>query len=451
MIKIWLVFNNINKFSVKIAKKIKVVEKEKKFPKDYISIIDGEIFIFLNDLSKFTQLEFNYNLIWVGTRIYGFCKSGKYVIKNLEDIPSNENLYLGWLLGSYNFEDYKSQKHLKKRVYLDNFKDKKIEITAESIFLVRDLINIPANDLGPLDIQKFIKDNFKKFKLKIIEWKGKSLKKNFPLIYSVGRGAEKKKQPIFSEFHWSSKNKKKKKNIVLVGKGVCFDTGGLNIKTGNGMILMKKDMGGAANCIGLAKMLMKSNLDINLKVFLGLVENSVSSKSMRPSDIIKSRKKTFVEIRDTDAEGRLVLADALSFASELNPDLIIDMATLTGSSRVALGTEVPSFFSNNEQIANLLIRFSNETGDPLWQLPLWKNYLNLLESEHADTSNIGKGIYAGAITAALFLQKFVDSQIPWIHIDMMAWSSNKSLTSYYGGEAMSIRCLFELIKYISKN
>ena len=214
---------------------------------------------------------------------------------------------------------------------------------------------------------------------------------------------------------------------------------------GSGMTLMKKDMGGAANCVGLSKMLIESKIDIDLKLILPLVENSVSGKSMRPSDIFKSRKGIFVEIEDTDAEGRLILADAISYACDLNPDLIIDMATLTGASRVALGTDVPSFFSNNEHVAKNLIQCSLEVGDPIWQLPLWKNYSQQLNSNHADIKNLGGG-FGGAITAALFLDKFVDTNIDWIHVDLMAWNLDKNLTSYVGGEAMGIRSLFRLIE-----
>ena len=214
---------------------------------------------------------------------------------------------------------------------------------------------------------------------------------------------------------------------------------------------MKKDMGGAANCIGLSRMLIKQKIEINLRLLLPIVENSLSSKAFRPSDIIKSRSGIFVEIGDTDAEGRLILADALSYASETKTDLIIDMATLTGASRVALGTDVPSFFSNKKEISRKLIEFSEITGDPLWELPLWKNYEGQLESHHADIKNIGNSSFGGAITAALFLQKFVTSDIPWIHIDLMAWNLNSKISSYYGGEAMGIRALFKLIEFLSKN
>ncbi len=433
--------NDIENFKTKVD--------GKSFPNDFIFEFDEKVYVCLNLIKSSSILEFNHNLIWTGVKLFNFCAKTNYEIVNPEIIDMPQNIFLGWCLGNYNFLNFKSEKEKNKKPKLLNITNDQI-LEARAICLVRDLINMPANILGPSEIQKETQRLFSKSITEVIVIKGKDLKKKFPLIYNVGRGAEKKKKPLFSEFIWKSKKKKLKKNIVLIGKGVCFDTGGLNLKLGSGMNLMKKDMGGAANCVGLAKMLIDKKIDINLKLLLPLVENSLSSKALRPSDIIKSRKGLFIEIGDTDAEGRLILADALTYASEFKPDLIIDMATLTGASRVALGTDVPSFFSNNDNLAEDLIKFSKLYGDPLWRLPLWKNYFNQLRSNHADMSNIGSG-FGGAITAALFLEKFVDKDIPWIHIDLMAWSLNKNLTSYIGGEAMGIRSLFYLIENIAKN
>jgi len=444
---IWLIDNEKN-LPIK-EKSFKAIIREKNFPNNFIFKFDKNFFISLHLINSSNLLEFNHNLIWVGVKLFNYCISGHYEIVNPEVIGRPENIYLGWCLGGYEFAKFKSKSKEKKEVKLFNIKDEQIS-EAQAIRLVRDLINTPANKLGPSQLQKEARKLFSKSATKITEIKGNDLMKKFPLIYNVGKGAEKSKAPIFSEFVWDSKRKKSRKNIVLVGKGVCFDTGGLNLKLGSGMNLMKKDMGGAANCIGLAKMLVQKKIDINLKLLLPLVENSLSSKAMRPSDIIKSRKGLYIEIGDTDAEGRLILADALTYASESKPDLIIDMATLTGASRVALGTDVPSFFSNNELVAEKLIEFSIICGDPLWRLPLWQNYLVQLKSNHADLNNVGNS-FGGAITAALFLEKFVDKNIPWIHIDLMAWSLNKNLTSYIGGEAMGIRSLFALIEKISKD
>ena len=445
---VWLITDK-NSLPIKSTEYRKLI-KDKSFPNNFICEFEGKILVFLNFIKDFTKTEFNHNLIWVGTKLYKFCNDETYEIANPDAVNASHNIYLGWSLGHYNFENFKSKVKKEKKNKLLNIKKDQI-IDAECIKIVRNLINSPANVMGPNELNISAKKILSKYVNKNIVIEGKKLKKDFPLIYYVGRGAENDRKPIFSEFIWDTKTKKTKKNITLIGKGVCFDTGGLNLKLGSGMNLMKKDMGGAANCIGLAKMLIEQKIEINLRLLLPIVENSLSSKAFRPSDIIKSRSGIFVEIGDTDAEGRLILGDALSYASEKKTDLIIDMATLTGASRVALGTDVPSFFSNKKEISKKLIEFSEITGDPLWELPLWKNYESQLESHHADIKNIGNSSFGGAITAALFLQKFVNSDIPWIHIDLMAWNLNSKISSYYGGEAMGIRALFKLIEFLSKN
>ena len=445
---VWLITDK-NNLPIKSTEYRKLIN-DKSFPNNFICEFEGKILVFLNFIKDFTKTEFNHNLIWVGTKLYKFCNDETYEIANPDAVNASHNIYLGWSLGHYNFENFKSKVKKEKKNKLLNIKKDQI-IDAECIKIVRDLINSPANVMGPNELNIFAKKALSKYVYKNTVIEGKNLKKNFPLIYSVGRGAENDRRPIFSEFIWKPKTKKTKKNITLIGKGVCFDTGGLNLKLGSGMNLMKKDMGGAANCIGLSRMLIKQKIEINLRLLLPIVENSLSSKAFRPSDIIKSRSGIFVEIGDTDAEGRLILGDALSYASEKKTDLIIDMATLTGASRVALGTDVPSFFSNKKEISKKLIEFSEITGDPLWELPLWKNYESQLESHHADIKNIGNSSFGGAITAALFLQKFVNSDIPWIHIDLMAWNLNSKISTYYGGEAMGIRALFKLIEFLSKN
>ena len=445
---VWLITDK-NNLPIKSTEYRKLI-KDKSFPNNFICEFEGKILVFLNFIKDFTKTEFNHNLIWVGAKLYKFCNDETYEIVNPETVSASHNIYLGWSLGHYTFENFKSSAKKEKKNKLLNIKKDQI-IDAECIKIVRDLINSPANVMGPNELNISAKQIFSKYVNENIVIEGKKLKKNFPLIYSVGRGAENDRKPIFSEFIWKPKTKKTKKNITLIGKGVCFDTGGLNLKLGSGMNLMKKDMGGAANCIGLSRMLIEKKIEINLRLLLPIVENSLSGKAFRPSDIIKSRRGTFVEIGDTDAEGRLILADALSYASEKNTDLIIDMATLTGASRVALGTDVPSFFSNQKVISKKLIEFSEITGDPLWELPLWKNYESQLESYHADIKNVGNSGFGGAITAALFLQKFVTNDIPWIHIDLMAWNLNSKISSYYGGEAMGIRALFKLIEFLSKN
>ncbi len=417
-----------------------------KFSSYSIFKTNDKVLINLTKISKLNILQKNYKLLLIGHAIKIHCKSGDFFVDFFGCDQSNiKNFFLGWSLENYSFDKFKTKnKNKKKNAIIHHKFQKEINQICEAYFYTRDLINTPANILGPKEIfssaKKFLKD-FNVTKLVT----GKKLKKEFPLIYSVGQAADDNKQPIFCEFKLKQRSAKKK--IFIIGKGVSFDTGGLNIKTGAGMSLMKKDMGGAANCIGLAKLISNFDLDVDLRLLLCLVENSISKKAIRPSDIIKSREGSFVEIGDTDAEGRLILADALSYACEKKPDLIIDMATLTGASRVAMGTDVPSFFCNDDVIALKLIDLSNRTGDPLWQLPLWENYSNQLSSTHADFKNIGNSPFGGAITAALFLEKFV-KDVPWIHIDLMAWVRANKFCSYEGGEAMGIRALLELIKKI---
>ena len=406
---------------------------------------EEKILINLSKISHLNNLQKNYKLLLIGQAIKNFCKSGDFFIDYFGCKKTEiKNFFLGWSLASYHFEHYKSKKKKKSNANIIHNYGKEIKSMCESYFFTRDLINTPANFLGPNEILQSAKKFLKKFTF-VGSVSGKKLEKNFPLISAVGQGADNNKQPIFAEFRFN-KNKSKKK-IFLVGKGVSFDTGGLNIKTGTGMSLMKKDMGGAANCIGLAKLISDFDLNADVTLLLCLVENSISKKSIRPSDIIKSREGSYVEIGDTDAEGRLILADAISYACEKKADLIIDMATLTGASRVAMGTEVPSFFCNDDDIAMKLIDISQKIGDPLWQLPLWENYSSQLNSAHADFKNIGNSMFGGAITAALFLQKFVKNSA-WIHVDLMAWTRANKFSSYEGGEAMGIRALFELIKKI---
>ena len=425
-----------------IPKKFKETSFEEFYSYSFLKTKE-RVFINLKKISNLNTLQKNHRLLLIGLAIRKFVKSGNFFIEYFGCEKTNvNNFFIGWHLAEYSFDKFKSKKKTKKNYAKIHFESlSEIKSISESYFYVRDLINTPANILGPKEIYNSAKKYLKKFDM--VNFKSrKSLEKNFPLISAVGIGASANRQPIFCEFKSKTKYKKK---IVLIGKGVSFDTGGLNIKTGTGMSLMKKDMGGAANCIGLAKLLSDVGIQVDLHLLLCLVENSISKKSMRPSDIVKSREGSFVEIGDTDAEGRLILADAITYASESKPDLIVDMATLTGASRVAMGLEVPSFFCNDDDLAMKLIDSSKRTGDPLWQLPLWDNYSNQLNSEHADFKNIGNSVFGGAITAALFLQKFVKNT-PWIHIDLMAWTRANKYSSYEGGEAMGIRALLDFFK-----
>ena len=370
--------------------------------------------------------------------------AGGYYIDQKMSKENATQAALGWALGSYQFARYKSgnKKELAQLVWPAEADKKIVESTASAMYLVRDLVNTPANDMGPAELAAAAKKTaaaFKNTTVKIIVGED-LLKKNYPAVYAVGKGSP--RAPRFIDIRWGNK---KNPAVTLVGKGVCFDTGGLDIKPGSSMVLMKKDMGGAAHVLGLAQMIMSQNLPVYLRVLIPAVENSTDGASYRPSDIIQTRKGLSVEVGDTDAEGRLVLADALAEASAENPALIMDFATLTGAARVALGPELPAMFSNNDKIAHELAEAATAVEDPLWRLPLWQPYKDNLASKIADSNNIG-GSFAGAIIAALFLEKFVGNEIPWVHIDTYAWNIGTKPGRPEGGEALGMRAGFELIR-----
>lgn len=403
---------------------------------------DKSIILFATNF-HLEPIQMNYLLLNLGMKLYNFCENETFHLELVGGDKNKEfNIRLGWELESYTFNKFKKIKNKNDKSKFLHKNERKIDFFKDVYFYIRDLINMPPNTLGPKQIYDSAK-NYLKPNFSSKNFNGKLLQKEFPLIFAVGKGSTKENEPLFCEFKSRKKNRRK---IYIIGKGVSFDTGGLNLKLGNGMLLMKKDMGGAANAIGLGKILSTLNLNVEVNVLLCLVENSLSEKSMRPSDIYPSRKGVFVEVSDTDAEGRLIMADALTYASENNPELVIDIATLTGASRVAMGLEIPSFFSNDISFSKDLKNASEKSGDPLWELPLWQNYLSQIKSNHADLKNIGNSSFGGAITAALFLEQFIKKDIPWIHIDLMAWSKTSTFSKYEGGEAMGIRALSELIK-----
>ncbi|MEZ0223259.1 MAG: M17 family metallopeptidase [Alphaproteobacteria bacterium] len=369
---------------------------------------------------------------------------GYYIDKKMDKARATQAA-LGWALGSYQFAQYKSgkKKEFAALIWPDKADKEDVKAAANATFLVRDLVNIPPNDLGPGEIaeaaQKLVK-GVGKAGIKIIVG-DELLKKNYPTIYAVGKGSPRK--PRLIDITWG---KSKHPRVTLVGKGVAFDTGGLNLKPGNSMALMKKDMGGAAHVLGLAQMIIAENLPVRLRVLIPAVENSMDGNSFRPSDIIKTRKGLSVEIGDTDAEGRLVLCDALAEACSEKPDLLIDFATLTGAARVALGPDLPAMFSNDKTVARDLLDSAEKTQDPLWQLPLWQPYKDMLSSKIADINNVGSGGFAGAITAALYLERFVDKNIPWVHIDTYAWNPSSKPGKPEGGEALGMRAVHDLIR-----
>lgn len=372
---------------------------------------------------------------------------GKYNLDQYPDAIDADLLCLAWGLAFYQFNHYKTNAQPIKIAQLRWPKGavvSKVNNTIESTILTRQLITTPAADMGPEKLEAAVKSVAKAHKAKFKSTIGKALlKQNYPAIHTVGKAAM--EEPRLLEFTWSGAKAPKLK-VALVGKGVCFDSGGLDLKSSQGMLLMKKDMGGAANVLGLAKLLMAADLPISLHVLIPAVENAISEKAMRPLDICQTRKGLTVEIGNTDAEGRLILIDALARACEEKPDLIIDCATLTGAARVAMGADVPALFSNNSEVAEKIVKTSHEVEDPLWCMPLYRPYEKGLSSAVADLSSTGKSSYGGAITAALFLNKFVDPGIDWVHVDMMAYNLSSSPGRPEGGEAMGMRALYTYIR-----
>jgi leucyl aminopeptidase len=313
--------------------------------------------------------------------------------------------------------------------------------TIDAVYFIRDLINTPSNDCGPQEIEAAARVIAERYGATIRIIIGTDLlSANFPLVHAVGRASA--RAPRLIEFTWGDVKSPK---VALIGKGVCFDTGGLDIKTSAGMLMMKKDMGGAAHALGLAQMIMDAKLPVRLHVVIPAVENSISGDSFRPGDVLRSRKGDTVEIGNTDAEGRLILADALALADDAAPDLMIDFATLTGAARVALGPELPAVFTEDEDIAIALARHGAAEADPSWRLPLWQPYRAMLDSKVADTNNTGAGPFAGAITAALFLSRFVSQAKSWLHFDLFAWNATGRPGRPEGAEAQTIRALYALL------
>lgn len=356
---------------------------------------------------------------------------------------------LAFALGSYVFDAYKSKAakseagtERARLVVPDGFDLAAARIELEAVGLARDLINTPANDFGPEELADAARRLAERFDAPFKVISGEDLlEKNFPMIHAVGKAST--RAPRLIDFSWGDEANPR---VTLVGKGVCFDTGGLDIKPPSSMLLMKKDMGGAANVLALASMIMASNLPVRLRVLIPAVENSISGNAFRPGDILPSRKGISVEIGNTDAEGRLVLADALALADEENPDLIIDMATLTGAARVALGPEVMPFYTDDDAFAAAVADKAETVADPVWRMPLWQPYAKMLDSKVADVNHISSGGFAGSITAALFLSRFVENAGTWAHFDIFGWVPSARPGHPEGGEAQAIRALFAALK-----
>ncbi len=357
--------------------------------------------------------------------------------------PANPTLStLGVVLGGYGFTRYGKKPGKDIRLSIPAGADAAyLRRIAEGVTLARDLVNTPTNDMGPDDLEQAARMLARRYRAKVSAVEGDDLlAKNFPMIHAVGRASD--KAPRLIDMIWGEKNAPK---VTLVGKGVCFDTGGLDIKPSSGMLLMKKDMGGAANVLGLASMIMASGLKVRLRVLIPAVENAIAGNAFRPGDVLTSRKGLTVEIGNTDAEGRLVLADALALADEEEPEVLVDMATLTGAARVALGPDLPPFYTDDEQLASDLAASAREQEDPLWRMPLWKPYDAKLSSKVADMNNVTTDGFAGSVTAALFLKRFVEKAKSWVHLDIFAWSPSDRPHGPAGGEAQGIRALEQVI------
>ncbi|MFN3351317.1 leucyl aminopeptidase family protein [Pseudorhodoplanes sp.] len=373
-------------------------------------------------------------------KLPGLLTSGVYRFANASH--DTRLAAIAFALGAYRFDRYRNRSGKSVRlVQPDGIDIADLSRIIEGVTLARDMINTPANDMGPADIHEQTRLLAEKHDAWIeAVTDNELLLKNFPLIHVVGRAAA--RPPRLIELRWGDPTHPK---ITLVGKGVCFDTGGLDLKPSSAMLLMKKDMGGAAATLALAHMVMDRKLPVALRVLIPAVENSVAGSAFRPLDVYPSRKGLTVEVGNTDAEGRLVLADALALACEDDPDLLIDIGTLTGAARVALGPDVVPFYTGDDALANAMMGHGMRERDPLWRLPLWAPYESMLDSKVADTSNVGTGAFAGSITCALFLKKFVSNPKAWLHFDIYGWTPSAKPGRPEGGECQAARALYALL------
>jgi leucyl aminopeptidase len=363
---------------------------------------------------------------------------GRYALGKGPLAIAPENAAFAWDLGGYEYARYRKPRRKPADLQLERSRrvDEALGL-AQAMRLVRDLVNTPAEDMGPEQLSDVMREQAELFGGEFDEWIGDELlAQNFPAIHAVGRAAT--REPRLLEIRWGER---KHPRLAIVGKGVCFDSGGLDIKSSDGMRLMKKDMGGAAHAIALARLVMQRKLPVNLHVLVPAVENAIAGNAYRPGDVVRTRKGLNVEVGNTDAEGRVILCDALAYAAEGKPRTLIDFATLTGAARVALGPELPALFCNDEALATRLEAASERLGDPMWRLPLWRNYRRLFSSDIADFANSGKGGFAGSIVAALFLEHFVPDGIAWAHFDVYAWNDASRPGRPVGGEAQGLRAV----------
>ena len=366
-------------------------------------------------------------------------------------VPSDYDLdsaTLGFCLGAYRYAALKPQKRVPARMFAPDEHAAGLA-QARAVWMVRDLINTPANLLGPAELADFAVALGDRHGAAASIIEGEALAAAYPAIAAVGRGSARK--PRVASLHWAGSRAAADAPLVsLCGKGVCFDTGGYDLKPSSNMLKMKKDMGGAAVVLGLARLIMEADLPIRLAVRIGCVENSVSGVAMRPSDVIRTRHGLSVEIGNTDAEGRLVLCDLLSEASEEAPSVLLDFATLTGAARIALGPDLPALFCTDDALAEALLRHGLAQHDPLWRLPLWAGYASWLNSSVADLNNVSSKPFAGAIVAALFLQRFIPPGVPWAHLDLYAWTDTTQPGRPEGAEAQTLRTVYAAITELSR-
>ncbi len=364
--------------------------------------------------------------------------------QDFPDEASFQRALFAWGLGCYQFNAYRTREPFPAKLVVPDALQSFLSDWLSTTYLIRDLINTPAEDMGPPELAEAVRQVAAECGATVNVIEGEALvEEGFGAIYAVGRAGS--RLPCLIDLTWGNEDDFK---LTLVGKGVCFDSGGLDLKTSDGMLIMKKDMGGAAHALGLARMIMKHRWPVRLRVLIPAVENAVGSRSYRPGDVLQTRGGLSVEVNNTDAEGRLVVGDALALAVEDDPDLLIDFTTLTGDARRALGVHIPVFFSNNDEIAAELIIASNKTHDPLWRLPLHQPYREYLRSEVATISNVSRtpAVGAGAIMAALFLETFVSNQVPWVHVDFYAWNLESLPGRPLGGEMMTLRAVFQFLQ-----
>ena len=380
---------------------------------------------------------------WCLAKLAESLPEGTYKLAHGEPGPAA----LGWLLAQHHFDGYRSKKDESERgprilVTGEPARMESCIREAEAVVLVRDLVNTPAGDLGPAELEQAVRQQAERIGAEVRVTSGKELDGGYPLISAVGRAASQDRAPRLIELEWGRPDYPR---VAVVGKGVCFDSGGLDLKPASGMRLMKKDMGGAAHALALATLIAAERLPVRLHLLIPAVENAVSGNAFRPGDIVKSRQGLAVEIDNTDAEGRLILADALTKAGEARPEIVIDFATLTGAARIALGPDLPALFCSDDALADELAKAGKDATDPLWRMPLWEAYDDMLKSDVADLANAAGSPMAGAVVAAMFLKRFVPKDVPWAHFDTYAWRDKGKPGRPKGGEALGLRAVFAVL------